>query len=390
MKVSLFSAPKILPLAAVGLAAMIVAGCERPPPESEQRGYRGVGMVAYVNPRILAAQYRENVPPPVQPPAVPVPVNAGAVYQNLQVWGDVPLTEFTRLMLALTEWVVPKDQWVAGQGCVYCHDLADMAADTKYQKVVSRSMIKMTQRANTAWGDHVAPTGVTCYTCHRGNAIPKYVWTTNPGRAASGQGPSGQNRLSAVPAFASLPYDPMTTFFDKDTTIAITPATALSPGWNDTINTKKTEWTYALMMYMSRSLGVGCIHCHNSRQFADWSQSQVTRTKAWYGIRQVRELNMAYIWPLNDILPASRKGPLGDPMRIGCETCHQGINKPLFGEPMLKDYPVLGRPSPEVVPTPEAAPEPAVVPAAVQTDAEVLDAPGGKVTGEAAVQEGLM
>ena len=56
---------------------------------------------------------------------------------------------------------------------------------------------------------------------------------------------------------------------------------------------------------------------------------------------------------------------------------------------MLKDYPVLGQPSPVVAPTPEAAPEPAA-PAAVQTDAEVLDAPGGKVTGEAAVQEGLM
>ena len=375
---AIFTTRKALPMAVCGLALVVVSGCERLPIESKQLGYRGVGMVEHVNPRILAAQHRANVAPAPQPAAVPVPTTAGSVYKNLKVWGDLPLTEFTRMMVAITEWVVPKDQWVAGQGCVYCHDLADMAADTKYQKVVSRSMIQLTQRTNSAWGAHVAPTGVTCYTCHRGNAVPKYVWTTSPGLPhASGQVSALQNRLSPVPAFASLPYDPMTTFFDKDTNILITPQKPVRKGVPTTVNTKRTEWTYALMMYMSRSLGVGCNHCHNSRQFADWNQSTPLRTKGWYAIRQVRELNKSYIWPLTDILPASRKGPLGDPMRIGCETCHQGINKPLFGAPMLKDYPALGQPA--------AAPAPAA-PAAVKAGATSE----AKVTGQAGKTEGVM
>jgi photosynthetic reaction center cytochrome c subunit len=381
---AIFTTRKALPLAVCGLALAVASGCERTPPQSTQVGYRGVGMVEHVNPRILAKQHRENVAPAPLPAAVPVPTAAGSVYKNLKVLGDVPITEFTRLMLAISEWVVPKDQWVNGQGCVYCHDLADMAADTKYQKVVSRSMLQMTQRVNSAWGAHVSPTGVTCYTCHRGNAVPKYVWTTSPGLPhASGQVSALQNRLSPVPAFASLPYDPMTTYFDKDTNILITPQKPVRVGMATTVNTKQTEWTYALMMYISRSLGVGCNHCHNSRQFADWNQSTPLRTKGWYAIRQVREMNRSFIWPLNDILPASRKGPLGDPMRIGCETCHQGINKPLFGAPMLKDYPVLGQPAKAAAPAPAA-------PAAVKTGAEAVPATEAKVTGKAGTAEGVM
>lgn len=384
---AIFTAHKALPMAVCGLALVVASGCERPPPQSTQLGYRGVGMVEYVNPRILAEQHRANVAPAPLPPAVPVPTNAGQVYKNLKVLGDVPITEFTRLMLAITDWVVPKDQWVNGQGCVYCHDLANMAADTKYTKVVARSMLQMTQRANSAWGAHVAPTGVTCYTCHRGNALPVNVWTTSPGlNKASGQVSTLQNRLSPVPAFASLPYDPMTTFFDKDTTIAITPPHPVRKGMDTVVNTKKTEWTYALMMYMSKSLGVGCNHCHNSRQFADWSQSTPQRTKGWYAIRQVREMNKQYIWPLTDILPASRKGPLGDPKRVGCDTCHQGVYKPLFGAPMLKDYPVLGQPAKAAAPVPPA-PAPA---AAVKTGAEVAPASEAKVTGQAGAAAGVM
>jgi len=389
MRTTVFSTHKALPLAAVGLALVVAGGCERPPPQSTQLGYRGVGQNAFVNPRILAAQVAANVAPEPQATAVPIAVNAGAVYKNLQVLGDVPLGEFTRLMLAITEWVVPKDQWVAGQGCVYCHDLAVMEADTKYQKVVARSMFQMTQRANRSWGAHVAPTGVTCYTCHRGNAIPKYVWTTNPGEKPRASGYVGlQNRLSPIPAFSSLPYDPLTTYLDKETPIPITPTGAVSPVEPKTVNTMKGEGTYALMMYISKSLGVGCNHCHNSRQFADWAQSSPQKVKAWYAIRMVREANKAFIMPLNPILPASRKGPLGDPMRIACETCHQGVNKPLLGAPMLKDYPELG-PLNDPAAAPEPAPE-AVAPAAVQTGVDEGVATEAKVTAQSVTAAGVM
>jgi photosynthetic reaction center cytochrome c subunit len=383
MKTMWFTKQKALSLAVVGFALVAAGGCERPPPESTQIGYRGVGMVAYVNPRIQAQQVAENVAPEALPAAVPLPVTAGSIYKNLQVLGDVPLGEFTRLMLAITDWVVPRDQWVDGQGCVYCHNLNVMEDDGKYQKVVARNMIMLTQRTNGSWGAHVAPTGVTCYTCHRGEAIPKNVWTTNPGLKPRASGYQGlQNRLTPVTSYSSLPYDPMTTYFDKETNIAITPAGPVSPVEPKTVNTMNAEGTYGLMMYISKSLGVGCNHCHNSRQFADWGQSTSQRVKAWYAVRQVRELNKAYIWPLSPILPENRKGPLGDPMRIGCDTCHQGVNKPLLGAPMLKDYPVLSAPpkAKEAAPAPTAAQAGDVAPTALQS----------QVTGLAVTKEGVM
>jgi photosynthetic reaction center cytochrome c subunit len=391
MRTTLFAKHKALPLAAVGIA-LLMAGCEGPPPQSTQLGYRGVGQNAFVNPRILAAKQEANIAPESLAPAVPIPVAAGSVYQNLQVLGDVSITEFTRQMSAFAEWIVPQDQWVNGQGCIYCHDLNNMAADTKYQKVVARAMIKMTKRANVDWQAHVAPTGVTCYTCHRGNPIPKYVWTTNPGEKPHTSGYVGnQNRLSPVVAFTSLPYDPLTTYFDKEAVIALTPPTAVAPFHPKTVNTKNAEGTYALMAYISKSLGVGCNHCHNSRQFADWAQSSPARVKGWYAIRMVREANKNFILPLTDIIPAANKGPLGDPKRVACETCHQGVNKPLFGAAMAKDYPALLTP-PGAAPAPAAAePAPAAAaPAPAQAGGEAAPASEPKVTGLAGTAAGVM
>jgi photosynthetic reaction center cytochrome c subunit len=77
-------------------------------------------------------------------------------------------------------------------------------------------------------------------------------------------------------------------------------------------------------------------------------------------------MNQDYIWPLNDVLPESRKGPLGDPYRIGCFTCHQGAYKPMYGAQMLKDYPALIGPAPameQAAPAEPAAAAPAAAPA---------------------------
>jgi photosynthetic reaction center cytochrome c subunit len=113
-----------------------------------------------------------------------------------------------------------------------------------------------------------------------------------------------------------------------------------------------TEWTYALMMHMSTSLGVNCTYCHNSRSFAEWAESPPARTTAWHGIRMVRDINMSYIEPLkplwvrNPTGPAEgphgpRLGAMGDPLKVNCATCHQGVNRPLNGAPMLRDFPEL-------------------------------------------------
>jgi photosynthetic reaction center cytochrome c subunit len=142
-----------------------------------------------------------------------------------------------------------------------------------------------------------------------------------------------------------LPYDPFTPFLSQDNNIRVIGDTALPQGNRNSI--KQAEWTYGLMMHMSDALGVNCTYCHNTRSFYSWDQSAPQRTTAWYAIRHVREMNNDYVTPLGEVLPASRKGPLGDPYKIYCATCHQGAYKPLYGASMLKDYPSLAQPLPE-------------------------------------------
>jgi photosynthetic reaction center cytochrome c subunit len=330
-----------LPLVIAGASVLVLGGCERLPQDSVQRGYRGLGMEAVVNPRILEAKVEENIPPAPEPPAAPIPTKASAVYENVQVLGDLSITEFNRLMLAISKWVAA--DLPEAERCNYCHHPENRASDDKYTKVVARSMLKLTMHTNAEWKSHVADTGVTCYTCHRGKHVPEYVWSTEPGPGQPGRFlPAGQNIASSTVASASLPYDPLTPFLEKDFEISVISADALPPAGDVSRKSiKQAEWTYGLMMHLSNSLGVNCTYCHNSRSFFDWDQSTPQRTTAWYAIRHVRDLNQNYIWPLVDILPENRKGPLGDPQKVSCQTCHQGAYKPLFGASMLKDYPEL-------------------------------------------------
>jgi photosynthetic reaction center cytochrome c subunit len=137
-----------------------------------------------------------------------------------------------------------------------------------------------------------------------------------------------------------LPNDPFTVFFaSQPNDIRVVSTTALPEGSRKSI--KQTEWTYGLMMHMSEALGVNCTFCHNSRSFTSWDSSTPQRATAWYGIRMVRAANNSYLTPLDATLPADRKGPLGDVAKVNCETCHQGVYKPLYGVSMLKDYPEL-------------------------------------------------
>jgi len=324
------------------LAATTLAGCERPPVDAVQRGYRGTGMEVVVNPRTAAEKVAENkAPEPI--PAVPAAgPKARDVYQNVQVLGDLTLPEFNRLMASITAWVSPEE------GCTYCHGNNNFADDNMYTKKVARVMIAMTQRVNESWGDkHVAPAGVTCYTCHRGKNVPEYVWVkeTPPAMAGSlAKHPTGQNVAGVENnAYASLPYDPFTPFLEGEAGIRVNGPTALPTGNRTSI--KQTEWTYALMMHFSQSLGVNCTFCHNTRSIAVVEQQAPTWMNAWHGVRMVREINNGYIWPTNEWLPEHRQGPTGDPQKVACFTCHQGAYKPLYGAPMIADYPNLSKES---------------------------------------------
>lgn len=325
-----------LGLIVLTMTALLLSACELPPQETVQRGFRGLGMEAVISPNRLEDLVAANIPPEAAPMAPDGGPKASDIYQNVQILGDLSIGQFTRLMAAITTWVAPKE------GCGYCHNLQNFADDSVYTKGVSRVMIAMTQRANEDWKAHVGDTGVTCYTCHRGNAIPAAVWATDPGPMhVKGIAPTQQNIASATAAYASLPYDPLTPFLLEDNNIRVISETALPQGSRTSI--KQTEWTYSLMMHFSDSLGVNCTHCHNSRSFFAWDQSPPERTKAWHAIRQVREMNNVFIDSTVDVLPDSRKGPLGDPLKVNCKTCHQGAYKPLYGANMLADYPSLSR-----------------------------------------------
>ena len=154
------------------LGTALMTGCEAPPPESVQRGYRGTGMEALYNPDTLQELVNANQVPAAIPAVSSEGPKAGEIYQNVEVLGHLSVGEFTRLMAAITQWVSPD------QGCNYCHVAGEgFEADTLYTKKVARVMIAMTQNANENWGAHVGGAGVTCYTCHRGNNVPEQVWT---------------------------------------------------------------------------------------------------------------------------------------------------------------------------------------------------------------------
>lgn len=52
-------------------------------------------------------------------------------------------------------------------------------------------------------------------------------------------------------------------------------------------------------------------------------------------------LNTEYVAPLSSVLPEHRLGPTGEGQKINCQTCHQGVAKPLGGLEMAKNYPSL-------------------------------------------------
>ncbi|MBY0437612.1 MAG: photosynthetic reaction center cytochrome c subunit, partial [Burkholderiales bacterium] len=103
-------------LAAAALAAsVLLTGCERPPIDSVQHGFRGTGMVQVYNPRILVPETYKNVVPDAIPAVPSDGPRAKDAYKNVQVLGDLSVAEFTRLMVAISQWVAPKEQ------CSYCH-----------------------------------------------------------------------------------------------------------------------------------------------------------------------------------------------------------------------------------------------------------------------------
>ena len=319
---------------AATLPILALTACELGQKTVQQTGYRGTGLeqIYDVSARKKAAEI--PAPPYALPPAGGE--SAAAAYQNVQVLGDMSREQFDHLMASITAWVSPE------QGCNYCHDPNNLAADTVYTKEVARSMLRMTRSINSTWSSHVQQTGVTCYTCHRGKNVPEYVWSAQgEGNRLSIRGQKrGQNSPDPNVGYASLPYASFQDYFAGDPKVVRVASSSPYPGANP-LTTRHAEDSYGVMMHVSQALGVNCTYCHNSQSFRSWSLSRSQRATAWYGIRMVRDINQAYIAPLEPIFPANRLGKEGDPWKVNCLTCHQGLAKPLGGMPMLADYPYL-------------------------------------------------
>jgi len=352
---------------AVGLVlglALFTSGCERPPVDSVVTGYRGTGMAQILNPRTLEEEAARNATPEIAPPArvrVGGP-KAGTTYENVKVLGDLSLAEFGRTMDAMTKWVSPES------GCLYCHVEGNFADDGKYTKVVARRMVEMVQNLNTNWKTHVAETGVTCYTCHRGKPLPSEVWFRPAPERGQGMlgGRAGQNAPARQVGMSSLPSDPYMPYLLDEASakpIRVAGSTALNTG--NRSSTKQAEYTYGMMMHISQSLGVNCTYCHNTRAFASWDESSPPRTTAWYGIRMARDINANYLEKLSATfpeIPLGRLGPTKDAAKVNCATCHQGAYKPLYGAAMAKHYPAMQGVT-ALAPAEPPAEEPAAAPA---------------------------
>jgi photosynthetic reaction center cytochrome c subunit len=369
------SALRTRTLSVAALAAtMGLSACDLGKKETIQSGFRGTAMEQAYDMNRVTEAYGAVTIPEVLPPAGPSP--AGPLpWQNVQVLNDISVAEFNRTMIAMST-------WVAGTGnCAYCHNLANLAADTLpsgepiYTKIVARRMIQMTRHINAQYAQHVANTGVTCYTCHVGKPLPNGLW------------------------FYASQNDYLRHYLDRDGARVI--SHTMEPTNDNRSSVKQTEWTYALMISQSNSLGVNCTYCHNSRLFSSWEEAPPQRVTAYHGIQMLRDVNTNFLAPLQPVYPQVRLGPMGDAPKAQCLTCHNGAYKPLYGAQMAKDYPAMwgradwnGAPFPGLYPAQPADSAADVAPPAPVTEAgeaaeQVSAAPGAKTT-VAAARNGAM
>lgn len=316
-------------VAAAPVALLSLGACGDASTDTVQSGYRGTAMEQVYNQGDLKAKFAQVKIPQSPPPAGESPPGP-LPWKNVQVLNDISVAEFNRTMIAMST-------WVAGTGnCAYCHNVAAFQSDTLpngkplYTKLVARRMLQMTRAINGNYSQHVKNTGVTCYTCHMGKPLPNGLW------------------------FYSSQTDYLRHYLDRDGARVL--SQSVTPTANNRSSVKQTEWTYALMISQSRSLGVNCTYCHNSRQFSSWREAPPQRVTAYHGILMLRDVNQNYLAPLQPVYPAVRLGQMGDAPKAQCVTCHNGAYKPLYGAQMAKDFPALwgrtewnGKPFPAIM-----------------------------------------
>lgn len=87
---------------------------------------------------------------------------AEQVYKSIKVLNGVPADQVIISMHMIRA--------ALGVNCEFCHEDPDRAADTKEQKETARAMMRMVMDINK--NNFKGQQEVTCYTCHRGGAVP--------------------------------------------------------------------------------------------------------------------------------------------------------------------------------------------------------------------------
>lgn len=322
---------------AVFVAAMLVAWGQPFTTTSLQTGPRGTGM--------SIPEYNSDLgtPDPTIGTFVssdPIPPQPGdqlakdAYPEAPEILGDLTVANYDRLVEAMRLWT--------GVDTLF-------NGEESYQNTVAIRMIEMTQNINENWDGHVnanEQVGVTCATCHRGQAVPSEVWFQNSPVKDTNMAGWGavQNRATSTSQFTSLPSDHLEELLvnygqinvhSLESRVSEPPAEGY-PTWQN------TERTFALMNYMANSLGVNCTFCHNTRAFYDPEQVTPQWGTASLGISMVQELNNDYLIPLQDTYPAERLGVVhADAPKAACATCHKGYQKPYQGLNVIADWPEL-------------------------------------------------
>lgn len=344
--------PRLGPLLLIGAAISLVAFLLfvprwHAPLPGREVGYRASSMVQFAPDPFQAAQ--QSVPVPRLPPMPDDPRPATTVYRNVEALTDVNAGDFMRLQAAMTAWVAPR------QGCGFCHVAGDFASDAKPAKAAARVMIAMTRHINTAWSTHVGAGGVTCFSCHEGQPVPRDIWFQAPPQSAPPM--AGKEEDWAEGARTVHNFFPNEGY--EEYLLQATPSQAQSPTAHPSGQVAQSivvKRLYEMMMQMSDDIGVNCGFCHNSRALADWSQSTPMRWVGLGGIRMTRDINRNYLLHVADLIPESRlrldlSRPFSLPPReqgwqrgnglASCGTCHHTAPIPTVGAGLAPGFPAL-------------------------------------------------
>jgi len=293
---------------AITVLVLKVPDWDAPRAAAVQTGFAPAGMTQFA-PRAAAREVNKMVPPTIAP-AEPGGPAATEKYKNVTVLTDLSAAEFDRMQEAMTAWVAPKTG--EAKGCAFCHAGDDFASDANPRKTVARKMLEMTRYVNSAWKSHVEPSGVTCFTCHRGQAVPSDVWSL---RRPAPERPMVARRddwnEAAETVYGFFPDAGYAQYYLQDNPVAAEAPDALAGGVGPR-ETLAVRRVYEMMMQMSVDIGANCTSCHNSRSFKAWDQSTPQRWVGFHALRMMRDLNR------NHILPAATlfRSNIGNPKYI--------------------------------------------------------------------------